>query len=247
MGLISLSLPVVGNQNYTEDPKVTTALSTIQTLVNGSLDNTNLSGSAAIKNSQLAGFSAGFTNISTSESRTNTAYGTLPTPDQVTVTLPSDGLMQVYFQGTWQESVGGAGRAAIFIGSNQLVVQGDNSSSRAPLTQAARTGGGTAAYNVPLVSFAGGLLTVNETTGSFSSDATTGQVVGVASISGGATASFDVGGTFYGPTGSGYIFGGPCAVFAAAGTYTVSIQFKSASGSVTASNRRLWVTTVPFS
>jgi hypothetical protein len=54
------------------------------------------------------------------ESRSNVAYGKLATPDQVTVTLATDGLLKILYQATWQESIAGAAGAAIFIGSNQL-------------------------------------------------------------------------------------------------------------------------------
>jgi hypothetical protein len=35
--------------------------------------------------------------------------------------------------------------------------------------------------------------------------------------------------------------GGPCWVFAAAGTYNISVQYKATSGSITAKERKLWV------
>jgi hypothetical protein len=40
--------------------------------------------------------------------------------------------------------------------------------------------------------------------------------------------------------------GGVVSMFAAAGTYTISVQFKALSGSVTASNRKLWVQALSF-
>jgi hypothetical protein len=41
--------------------------------------------------------------------------------------------------------------------------------------------------------------------------------------------------------------GGPCYIFAAAGTYTVSIQFQALSGgNVAVRNRRLYVQALPF-
>jgi len=38
--------------------------------------------------------------------------------------------------------------------------------------------------------------------------------------------------------------GGFCTIFAAAGTYDVSVQFKASSGTVTVNSRKLWVTTM---
>lgn len=51
------------------------------------------------------------------------------------------------------------------------------------------------------------------------------------------------------PATTGQILGtgdgtGPVAIFAAAGTYDVSVQFKASSGSVTAKHRKLWVWTI---
>ena len=42
MSLIALTLPEVGKPDKTEDPKVTTALTTLQTWANGNIDSTNL-------------------------------------------------------------------------------------------------------------------------------------------------------------------------------------------------------------
>lgn len=162
----------------------------------------------------------GFTNISTTETRTNTAYGTLTTPDQVSnVVLPSTGVLVIALQATWQESVDGAARAAVFIGANQLQA----AFGGGPAVQEASNGGAVAidralaTHSLGLGSSAGG-----SSASAHTGDVTTGQVLGtVSTLDGGA--------------------GGPCYVFAAAGTYTVSVQFKSSSGSVTAKNRKLWV------
>ena len=54
MGSITLSIPTVGQPNSTEDPKIATDLTTIETLVNGNIDSTNLSSTAAIAQTQLA-------------------------------------------------------------------------------------------------------------------------------------------------------------------------------------------------
>jgi hypothetical protein len=154
--------------------------------------------------------------IAATESRTNTAYGTLTTPDKVTVTLPTDGLIKVAYQATWQQSVDGAASAAIFIGANQLKVSGSGSVA----TQAASFSG--AAADAPLGSQPAGLLSTTAGAG-YPGDVTTGQVVGI-----------------------GVASPGPCLIFAAAGTYDVSVQFKASSGSVTVKNRKLWVWTMGF-
>ena len=180
-------------------------------------------------------------NISTTETLTSAAYATLTTPDQVTgIVLATNGLIAVWYQAMWQESVAGAGRAAIFIGSNQLQVQ--SIVAHAPATQAAATSATTAAVDVPLFSFAGGLASVNAASGS-TADVTTGQVVGIARGTTTGTPAEEIGGTV-GQLPTSSSIGGPCYIQGlAAGTYTISVQFKATSGSVTAKNRKLWVRT----
>lgn len=227
---------------------VTTAFTQAQTAIN-SVDKEQLS----TANAQLLGMNNGSnvgrgkSIIATTESRTNTAYGTLATPDQVTgIVLPTDGLIFVMYQATWQASVSSAARAAIFIGSNQLKVQQINSG---PVVQAA-VGPGTTGLDTQLASFPFGLAAGP---GSTASDVTTGQVCGVAPFVSGSAfgAQYEIGSTQF-DTASGTAYasgapvGGPCTVFAAAGTYTISVQFKSTSGSVTAKNRKLWVWTMGF-
>jgi hypothetical protein len=160
----------------------------------------------------------GWANIATSEVRTNTAYGLLPTPDQVTeLVLPANGLIAVWYQATWQQSGVGTAQAAIFLGTNQLKVW-VGTGGTVPTVQNA---GGSASSNIntPLFTYAGG-LTAGGNSSNYTGDVTTGQIVGSNTN------------------------GGPCYIFAAAGTYHVSVQFAATSGSVTASNRKLWVWTM---
>lgn len=194
-----------------------------------------------------AQFYRGAVNISAAQSISSPGYATLSTPDEVTgIVLPANGLIRVWYQATWQESIPGDARAAIFIGSSQLQVVGVN---EAVATEAAATGGGdNANVNFPLSSCPIGLISQawGGTTG-YSGDATTGQAVGnYFATSVGATAEIN-GSVVSGIFGSNKVFaGGPCDIFAASGTYTVSVQFKTASGSVTASNRKLWVQALAF-
>jgi hypothetical protein len=221
MGTISLQVPTVGQPDTTEDVKVANNFTTIQTVINGNLDTTNLAPAV----SQSAGVNAsgqtvkGATIIATSQNTGSASYTTLTTPDQVTgIVLPSPGLLTVAYQATWQESVSGAGRAAIFIGANQLRTAQANSSAVQEATI-----GGTAGLAVPLFTTGFGMSSPGTNAG-YSGDVTTGQIIGST-------------------TGAG---GGPVTVFAAAGTYTISVQFKASSGSVTVSNRRLYVLSLSF-
>jgi hypothetical protein len=171
--------------------------------------------------------------IATEQSRENAAYGTLSTPDEVTLTLPENGLIGVWFQATWLESVKEAGRAAIFIGATQLhIAKGGSAIPEAAVI------GGTAARFVPLATFHSGLISPEGGPG-YTGDVTTGQTVGVYQAKNfeeeSAIISFS---SEYAP------FGGPCYIFAAAGTYKISVQFKATSGKVAVKNRRLWAAVV---
>ena len=165
-------------------------------------------------------------------------------PDQVTgIVLPTNGKLVVGYQATWQETVAQAARAAIFVGATQLLVQ-----QNGVTFQAARTiSPSSAGVARPLASCPFGLVT-NVADASSGGDLTTGQVVGMVSDNNGL--SCDLGGVsnqLVTTAGSHFVYaGGPCAIFAAAGTYTVSVQFKASSGSVTASNRKLWVEAKTF-
>lgn len=180
--------------------------------------------------------------ISTTESRTNAAYSTLTTPDQVaSVVLPSGGLMAISYHAIWQETVSTAARAAIFLGSNQLKVQ--QPTTAAPVAQAAYTGSGNTSKDTPLFTYSGGLVSATTQLTGTTSNVTTGQVLG-GGAPGSAGMNIDIGGTTS-QIGAGP-FGGPVYVFADPGTYTVSVQFKASSGTVTVHDRRLYVWTIGF-
>jgi hypothetical protein len=232
MTQVNPSLPVVGQPDATEEPKIVTALSQIVGAVNN-VDSSQITDGVvqpedlqSVLNDKL-GISAGATVrrgksiIATTESRSNTAYGTLTTPDRVTgIVLPTDGLIAVAYQATWSDSVGGAGRAAIFIGANQLKIA-QFGGAAAPIVQEAAFNNGTNDSN--LVTAMDGLRDQGGMSVAYGGDVTTGQIIG---LSGG--------------------YAGPCLIFAAAGTYDVSVQFKATSGSVTAKNRKLWVWSIGF-
>jgi hypothetical protein len=205
-----------------------------------SADTTLTRTAAGVMRTNGAFSSGGKSIIATSEARSNTAYGTLTTPDQVSVTLPTDGLLEIGYQARWSESVLGAAEAAIFIGSNQLKIS-DNSG--APVVQSTVQGAPLTGGNLyPLFTTPIGLATLGSATSAVSADVTTGQVVGASQSAGGSLRA-----RFGGTTISlATVGGGPCKVFAAAGTYVVSVQFKASSGSVTAVDRKLWVTPVAF-
>ena len=60
-----------------------------------------------------AQFYRGAVNISAAQSISSPGYATLSTPDEVTgIVLPANGLIRVWYQATWQESIPGDARAA---------------------------------------------------------------------------------------------------------------------------------------
>jgi hypothetical protein len=169
--------------------------------------------------------------IATEETRTNTAYGLLTTEDVVRgIVLPADGLIRVGYQAEWKESVAGAASAELFIGANGI--KGGFAGLASPSAIPASIN--SANNYVVLSSHAYGIASLNGAllTGAYTGDVTTGQVVA------GARPNPTVSAAFFG--------GGECVIFAAAGTYDVSVQFKASSGSVTAKARKLWVESVDY-
>jgi hypothetical protein len=161
--------------------------------------------------------------IATEESRTNTSFGTLTTADQISnVELSENGLLLVDYRALWKQSVStqGQGRAAIFLNETQLKFV--RSSSASPEVQeASRVNEGFQTKFGLLSSDEVGLVNVSQEGPEYTGDVATGQSTGL-----------------QGPSGP---FGGFCVIFAAAGTYNVSIRYKALTGSVSAKNRTLRV------
>lgn len=228
-----------GPSNIIDAVQVNADLDTLYTLVNGQVEDANVKAAAAIALSKLAdgnlgrylGLTEGSTIrrgksiITTSENRTNAAYGLMTTPDRVqNVVVPTDGLLFVNFEAAWS---GQNAEAAIFIGANQLTIaQGDSTN---PLAQSAGIGASTVAER--LVSGIGGLATT--IAGNFGQDneVTTGQAIAV------SDPNFP----------AGLAKGGPTVIRVAAGTYDVSVQFRRPAGAVNVHHRRLHVWTMDFS
>lgn len=248
MGLIAPTIPSAGSPRGSEEVDVINALTALVNLVNGSLDSANLAANAvtasevtdailtADKLTSAVRQQLGLTDsssvrrgksiIATEETRTNVAFGTMTTPDRVqNVVLPTDGLIVVSYMAIFKSSVSSVGKAAIFIGANQLKANDGLAPPGTAIGEA--TTGSTANTYKPVATHPGGLYS----SGTGSGTAYTGHVTTGQAISADATI----------PAGAG-----PCYIFAAAGTYDVSIQFKSSSGSVSVKERNLWVWTLGF-
>lgn len=200
----------------------------LREVVNGELDNSNLSGEAGITAANLAASAKPFTwytpkVIATEESRTNATFGTLTTADEIKeVKLAENGLILVIYEALWKESSAGLGRAGIFL--NETIVEKQTNSTPSEqfgVTDAANVGKfrylGTAGGAGLKGDLASGAIDESP------APVTTGNLVGQGSV-----------------LGSGL----PSLIEAAAGTYKISIRVKSSSGSVTMKNRKLWVATL---
>lgn len=152
------------------------------------------------------------------EARTNTAYGLLGTNDKVSgLVLPNaNDLIVVVFAAEIKSSAAAAGKAAIFVGSQQL-----NASSL--LGEVATSG--TNNYR-QINACGGGLVSDTVDLGATAVDPTSG---------GGGPLSLS---RSLGNSGWCVIGNMP------AGTYDVSVQVKASSGSVSMAFRRLWAWTV---
>lgn len=161
------------------------------------------------------------------------AYGLLATPDRVSgITLPTDGLIFVAFQAQWgvMASTVFAGdeymEVGAFLGATQITRHTGAAATPSPMTAQLPILNGESKWNA-LASTPSGFATINPArtpgnTPNVTGDVTTGQAIGA-----------EMGGGFF-------------AVFAAAGTYDVSIRFRTYNAEGYVRNRKLWVWTAGF-
>ncbi len=154
----------------------------------------------------------GFCSVVSEESRSSASYGLMTTSDIVEgIVVPANALVLVCYQAWWKESVLGAARAAIFFNSNQLKYGGDTN-------QEASIGGTNANAFMPLSSGSGGLGSPATSSATNFGPSATPRAIST------------------GTTTSGFAIVDALT----AGTFDISVQFKSTSGSVTVKNRKLW-------
>lgn len=227
MGLISPTLPTLGQPNSTEDVDILDALTQLVNLVNGQLDGANLVAGLRADIGSSADRRRSSNMVTAAEARTSASFGLLTTPDRVSgIVLSTDGLMFIAYQALWKESVTNTGRAAVFVGANQLK-KADGSGGAPQVVESGPFNRATANRYAPLSSYPEGLHTPTQDGAADATSAvTTGQIIGHDNAASGDEA------------GSGII-----CIFAAAGTYDVSVQFRAVSGTVTVKERKLWVWT----
>lgn len=178
--------------------------------------------------SQLVVSSAGKSIVDQAEVTSSLTYTPLTTPDLVTVTLPTNGIIQVVFFARWASTLGNNERISVFLNGVQAL-----------------KGSGTGAPSAP-VDNAGG-LTPNVTDGTFNYVwAGTHAFWGLGAN--GNDVNYATGGQLFGggPPMTGAT-GPELTLFAAAGTYDVSIQYRNINpGTLTVKSRKLWVWTMGF-
>lgn len=153
------------------------------------------------------------------ESRENAAFGKMPTPDEITgVVVPNGGLIAIGYTALWKDVSAANPRAAIFIGANQLK---NPISTGVPVVQEARGSG------------IGGTFSVLGTTGA---GLDTGEANGATFVTTGQTL-----------TQASNSNPGICYAWVEAGTYAISVQYRSSpSGAAVAKERKLWVYTLGY-
>lgn len=230
MTQLSIVEPIIGQPDSTEDQKIVNAFTAIQNAFNGNIDiSPNLSQAAATSlgvNSATQNAKGQFVRVANDQLVGAASLVALGTPDQVTVTLTADGLMYVGYMATWNVTAGQTATAAIFVNGIELLLAA--SAGPAAASRATMVTTGTGGQDTPLGSFAGGLISLDSTGATYSGDATTGQLLGVA-------------------TSKGYTTGMCGPIFAAAGTYTIQIRFMAPTATLNVHHRRLWVKAEAYS
>lgn len=154
--------------------------------------------------------------LATAETHTTGAsYGKLPTADQISVVVPDGRALLVQYSALWKNSVDNAGRAAIFIGTDQLKIAQNDA---VPLAYDTDGPGGAAGLGYAWI---------------------TSWHDGLYGGSGGGASDASTVSTPLAPN----LQGAPTLIELPSGTYDVSIQFKATSGTVTVKERKLraWV------
>jgi hypothetical protein len=223
-GSVAPTLPTKGDTRPTSDARTRGSLVTLRDALNELLDSENKILSSALgkevvtaaKLAKGLGAIQWYTPkvIPTEESRSNVAFGTLTTADEIKeVVVAENALVVVGYSALVKSSVSAAGKMALFLGANQLKQIGTTT----PEVQEATT------VSTALGNCSTGARGLGYT-GVGTSYVTTGMVLG--------------NGT------EGNQGGFTIVQRLAAGTYNISVQYKATSGSVTAKERDLWVMTV---
>lgn len=121
MGLISITLPTIGDPNASEDADIRDALQKIRDEINGLLDNANIKNTAGITHSKLANAAAGQLLIA------NASGVITPTSSSGDVTINSSGVLTI---GT--DKITNAKMATDSVGALEIIADSVGTSEIAP-------------------------------------------------------------------------------------------------------------------
>jgi hypothetical protein len=120
-GTIAPPVPTIGQPNSTEDSDLREAIITLRDAMNAVFNSSNKIDPALFLPADRPKLKWYTKVIAGEESRANTAYGTLPTADEVSgVVVPENGLILLGYAAKVKASVASNGYVGIFLNSNQL-------------------------------------------------------------------------------------------------------------------------------
>lgn len=161
--------------------------------------------------------------VPTQETIVSTTYALATTPDRIqNVVMPTDGLFAIGFIGMWKVSAAATVNACVHLGANPVKAP-NTASGGSPINAEAQASPGLAT----------GYTWV--TTSKFGMAGTMAAGADASTVSTGMTLWNQAFGD-----------GGLVQVFAAAGTYDISVQWKTSTGTLSIKERRLWVHAIPY-
>lgn len=217
-GSINPTLPVAGEPNSTADPKVLGSLKTLRDETNALLNSEN-----KIPGTSLAA-AAGITSAQLNAAAKPVSWYT----PKIIATEESRTNTEFGTLTTADEITG------VVLPENGLIVVGYMALLKQSVSEAARAAIFVGANQ--LKRGAGGAPAVQENLGI--------SGIGFHNLEVGANGIVLQANGAEAQVTTGMLNGGGCSIFAAAGTYTISVRFKATSGSVTAKERKLWVYTL---
>lgn len=209
-------IPLIGSSNETQEPKIKTMLEGLNNKLNSSnlLEGSGIA-NEAIKSAQISPGTVGRfyapTIIATEQERESTSFGTLTTKDEVTNVVLPTNGLIVVYYLAVVKSSVSASGRAAIF-LNENQLKTVNSGSW--------VGQETPTIGTAFATFSAGDAGLSAVGENPEAQPTTGAGFGV---------------------GSATSRGAGCAIFAAAGTYNISVRFKALSGKITAKERRLYV------
>jgi hypothetical protein len=192
----------------------------IQKVINGEIDTENLKAAAGITGAQLA-----------SPAKPVTWYMPKVVNTEETRENTTFGTL------TTKDEITG-----VVLPENGLIVVGYQALAKASVASAGRVGLFLGANQLK-VATSGGTAELQEATVSTGFRGTSTYQFGLIASGGEGPVAVTTGQVLASSNASA---GGVCHIFAAAGTYNVSVQYRATSGNITAKERKLWVYTLGF-